>query len=399
MHLDTLFGIQRHAVVNNQVDGASDNHTFVILRILVNHPPAFGPVVHVQNRCGILGCLPIAIGINITVCGNSCRIKRLDGTTACHVSASTDSHLSVYVMTSHEHLAIADVAIRCGGTASKHNSRTSQCAIYRCIVSQADSSTIAAISRHRTTIDSDGLHGSRITTTDTSSSKATSSIDSTAIDGDAARDVVNIGIVSKRRIRHCQTAIFTAADTSSATSLIVINIPRSALSIDSTTIDDDRSQALRNNHVGLGLCVLAITQRTNTGTTTVVLATGSIQRTSTGSGYLQRTTGRHRNACTAKACLQGVCAIDGQVQRGTVSQGDTRTGRKGLGIVGVEAVDGQVQFDSVHHDGTGTGKGCIVTRIGTCRHGTSDTLVVVGRLVTTVDYYSRVLRNICCPHA
>ena len=364
MYLNTFFGIQRHTIVNNQVDSAIDNHTVIKLCILVYHPPAFAPGLHVENRCWILGYLPIAISINITVFGNASSIKRLDGATTCHVCTSTDCHLSTNVMTCKEFLTIADVTIRCGGTTSKLDNRTSQCTICRSIVSEANSSTITAISRYSTTSDSDGLHGSHITTTDTSSAKATSSIDSTAIDSDATRDVINIGIVSKRRILKCCTAIFSTSDTSSAACLIVINIPRSTLSIDSTTIDNNRSQALRNNHVCLCLCIKTITQRTNTSTTTVVFATGSIQRTGTSSGYFQRTTVRHRNTSTTKASLQCICSIDGQVKRSTVSQCDTRTERKGLRIVCIKTVDSQIQLDSIYHDGTCAGKGSIITHIG-----------------------------------
>ena len=260
MYLNTLFGVYRHTVVNNQVDSAIDNHTVVELCVLVCYPPTFVPGFHVENRCRILCCLPLPISVNIAVFRNACSIKWLDGTAACHVSTSSYRHLSTFVLTAKEFLTIADVAVCRGGTTSKLDIRTGQCTICRSIVSKADSSTITAISRHISTIDSDGFQSSHIATTDASSCIAASSVDCTAIDGDAARDVIDIGVVSIGRILAYFTATFTAADTCGATSFGVIIIPRSTLSIDSAAVNNNSSQTMRNEHESLCLSVLVITQ-------------------------------------------------------------------------------------------------------------------------------------------
>ena len=87
--------------------------------------------------------------------------------------------------------------------------------------------------------------GSRIYGDDASRIVATRCVNRTAVDGHAARDVDDIGVISIRNIAGSTSTVLTASDTGGTASGIVSKVPCSALRIDGAAVDGDIAAALR----------------------------------------------------------------------------------------------------------------------------------------------------------
>ena len=198
MYLDTLLGIQCHAIIDNQVDSTVDNDTAVKLNIFVDYPPAAVPGLHIIYRLGICGSLHLAVSIDIAVSRKGYSIKWADRTSALNIGTSTDGNFSTHIMTSNTFTTVANVAICFNRTAIQADGRTGQCLLsQRTVISTTDGRRAITISRYRTTIDGNSLDGSAITATNTCTAKTTSCINSSAVDGNVTGNIVNVSAVAE----------------------------------------------------------------------------------------------------------------------------------------------------------------------------------------------------------
>ena len=171
-----------------------------------------------------------------------------DGARAAQRNSIADGHAAADIGSSKPCFTIANIAIRRDRAACDADVSTGEFTLlHLCAAKSASygSSIFTCRGSDVSAVDGDGLYRSCGTSANACRTAATRCVNRTAVDGDGARDVVDVGVVTKSDIAGSQSTALTASDARSTAVGDIVVVPCSALRIDGAAVDGDIAAALR----------------------------------------------------------------------------------------------------------------------------------------------------------